>query len=135
MYYFILHTDQACKAIIDLAFLIDSSGSITRRNWKLMLAFVKDTIDEFDVSPRGSHIASVSYASKALLDFTFNTLSGDNLNKAGLNKLVDVIKHQRGFTFIDKALLLANKKIFTEEGGMRQAVKKVSSSSSKYPLM
>lgn len=112
---------------MDLAFLIDSSGSITRGNWKLLKAFIKDAIDAFDVSPKGTHIASVSYATRAIVDYRFNTLIGDKLNGPGLHKFVDGIRHQRGFTYIDRALALANKEIFSNKGGMRQAVKKVSS--------
>lgn len=112
---------------MDLAFLIDSSGSITRGNWKLLKAFIKDTIDAFDVSPKGTHIASVSYSTRAIVDYRFNTLIGDKLNVPGLHKFVDRIRHQRGFTYIDRALALANKEIFSEKGGMRQEVKKVSS--------
>lgn len=112
---------------MDLAFLIDSSGSITRGNWKLLKAFIKDAIDAFDVSPKGTHIASVSYSTRAVVDYRFNTLIGDKLNGPGLHKLVDRIRHQRGFTYIDRALALANKEIFSDKGGMRQAVKKVSS--------
>lgn len=128
MQYFLLFTEETCKAVVDLAFLIDSSGSISRRNWKLLLAFVRDAIDAFDVSPKGSHIASVSYSTKAVVDFRFNTLLGDKLNGVELKKLVDRIRHQRGFTYIDRALNLADEDIFSDKGGMRQAVKKVSSS-------
>ena len=120
-----MHTGKTCKTIVDVAFLIDSSGSIGRRNWKLLLDFIKDSVEAFNVSPSGSHVASISYASRAVLDFRFNTLTGDKLNPVELNKLVDRIKHQRGYTYIDRALLLANKEIFSERGGMRQAVRKV----------
>lgn len=108
-----------------MAFLLDSSGSISRRNWKLVLEFLRDVIVAFDISPSGSHIASVSYSSYPVVDFRFNTLTGDKLNPAELNKIVDRIKHQRGYTYIDRALLLADKEIFSERGGMRQAVRKV----------
>lgn len=128
MPYYLSFIEEACKAIVDLAFLIDSSGSISRRNWKLMIAFIKDAIDAFDVSPKGTHIASVSYSTKAVVDYRFNTLIGDKLNGPGLHKFVDKIRHQRGFTYIDRALVLANEEIFSDKGGMRQAVRKVSSS-------
>lgn len=128
MPYYLSFIEEACKAIVGLAFLIDSSGSISRRNWKLMIAFIKDAIDAFDVSPKGTHIASVSYSTKAVVDYRFNTLIGDKLNGPGLHKFVDKIRHQRGFTYIDRALALANEEIFSDKGGMRQAVRKVSSS-------
>ena len=114
-----------CKAVLDVAFLLDSSGSIGRRNWKLVLDFVKDAVKAFGFSPSGSHFASISYSSYAVVDFRFNTLTGDKLNAVELNKIVDRIKHQRGYTYIDRALLLADKEIFSERGGMRQAVRKV----------
>ena len=110
---------------MDLAFLIDSSGSISRRNWKKLLQFIKNTIEAFNISPSGSHIASVSYSSNAKVDFKFNTLTGTRLTVQELHKMVDKIKHQRGFTYIDRALQLADKEIFSDKGGMRQAVKKV----------
>lgn len=118
---------------MDLAFLIDSSGSISGRNWRLLKAFIKDAIDAFDVSPKGTHIASVSYSSRPVVDYRFNTLIGDKLNGPGLHKFVDKIRHQRGFTYIDRALELANKEIFSDKGGMRQAVKKVSPLNNQSP--
>lgn len=120
-----LLSGKTCKSIVDVAFLLDSSGSISRRNWKLLLDFVKSSVEAFNVSPSGSHVASISYSSHAVVDFRFNTLTGDKLNPVELNKLVDRIKHQRGYTYIDRALVLANKEIFSERGGMRQAVRKV----------
>lgn len=123
--------EEACKAIVDLAFVIDSSGSISGRNWRLLKAFIKEAIDAFDVSPKGTHIASVSYSTRPVVDYRFNTLIGDKLNAPGLHKFVDKIRHQRGFTYIDRALALANKEIFSDKGGMRQAVKKVSPSNNQ----
>ena len=127
MPFYLLFTEEACKAIVDLAFLIDSSGSISGRNWRLLKAFIKDAIDAFDVSPKGTHIASVSYSTRAVVNYRFNTLIGDKLNGPGLLKFVDKIRHQRGYTYIDRALTLANEEIFSKKGGMRQEVKKVSS--------
>ncbi|XP_022806051.1 uncharacterized protein LOC111343164 [Stylophora pistillata] len=117
--------EKKCKAIVDLAFVVDSSGSISRRNWKLLLAFLKDAISSLDVSPKGSHVASVSYSSYPKVDFRFNTLPNDKLNAEELHKLVNTIRHQRGFTYIDRAMKLANEEIFSDKGGMRQAVRKV----------
>ena len=111
--------------MLDVAFLLDSSGSISRRNWKLVIEFLKDSIVAFDVSPSGSHVASISYSSYAVVNFRFNTLKGERLNANELSKFADKMKHQRGYTYIDRALLLADKEIFSQRGGMRQAVRKV----------
>ena len=67
----------------------------------------------------------MSYSTWPVVDYRFNTLIGDKLNGPALHKFVDKIIHQRGFTYIDRALELANNEIFSDKGGMRQAAKKV----------
>ena len=119
-------TENECDTILDLAFLVDSSGSIRPVQWFVVLNFLKRFIDEFEVSPSGNHFASISYSTMPKVDFRFNTLAGNKLNSYELKRLVDKIPHQKGYTFIDKGLLLANEKIFSVEGGMRPAVRKVS---------
>ena len=118
-------TDKACDTIVDVAFLLDSSGSITGRDWKLLLDFVKSLVEAFNVSSSGSHVALISYASHAVVNLRFNTLTGDKLNPLEINKIVDKTGHHKGYTYMDRALELADKEIFSERGGMRQAVRKV----------
>ena len=114
-----------CDATIDLAFIVDSSGSISRRNWARMREFLKEVADEFDISPSGTHVAALAYSTKAQVVFKFNTLQGARLNVDEVSRLLDRMPHQRGFTFIDKALIKANNEIFTKAGGMRDDKPKV----------
>ncbi|KAJ7381074.1 structural constituent of cuticle [Desmophyllum pertusum] len=51
-----------CKAVADVAFIVDSSGSIGRRNWVKMLQFLKDMVKAFNVGPDKTHIAVVAYS-------------------------------------------------------------------------
>lgn len=118
-------TGKTCKTIVDVAFLVDSSGSISDRDWRLLRDFVKSVVNKLNVSSSGSHVALISYASYAVVELRFNTLTGDKLNPVEINKVVDRIKHHKGYTYMDRALQLADKKIFSELGGMRQAVRKV----------
>lgn len=124
-------TDKTCETIVDVAFLVDSSGSISRREWKLLLDFVKSVVNKLNVSSSGSHVALISYASHAVVELRFNTLTGDKLNPVEINKMVDRIRHHKGSTYMDRALQLADKEIFSERGGMRKAVRKVW----KHPLL
>lgn len=58
---------------IDLAFIIDDSGSIRKKNprdksydnWTLMLEFVKKMIDFLDVSEQENHVAVVQFSTRA----------------------------------------------------------------------
>ena len=49
----------------------------------------------------------------------FNAFQGDYLTPANVQDLIDDLKLKGGRRFIDKALKLANEKLFTQEAGMR----------------
>ena len=90
-----------------------------------MLQFLKDMVKAFNVGPDKTHIAVVAYSSGAKLEFTFNRLRGRQITVEGYNRLINGIRFQRGFTFIDKALILANQQVFVSRTGMRPSVPKV----------
>lgn len=90
-----------------------------------MLKIVKEIVAALEISPQGSHVAVVSYSSRAYVDLKFNTFTGSDLNHNEINNAIDSVTHQRGYTYIDKALNLANTEVFTTAGGMRNDVRKV----------
>ena len=91
-----------------------------------MLDFLKKVINAFNVGPNGTHIAAVAYSTNAVVEFTFNTLSGAQITAEEYGKLVDKMHYQRGFTYIDKALIIADEQVFTTSGGVRPEVPQVS---------
>lgn len=111
---------------MDFAFILDGSGSISRSNWGRIKDFVKRIIDSFAVSPGGSHFALLEYSDEPKVYLRFNDFSGAQLNGVNVKRKVEEIIQSGGKTFIDKALILANQEIFTQENGMRSGVKKVS---------
>lgn len=90
-----------------------------------MLQFLKDMVKALNVGPQKTHIAVVAYSTKANVEFRFNRLTGSAVSEEGYNGLIDRIRFQRGFTFIDKALKLANEQIFSTNLGMRPALPQV----------
>ena len=108
-----------------MAFIVDSSGSIGRRKWPLVLDFLKKVISEFNVGPDGTHVAVVAYSTNPKLEFPFNVVSGDQITAEEYGKRIDRIRFQRGYTYIDKALKLANEQVFVTSAGMRSDVPKV----------
>ena len=114
-----------CQAAADVAFLVDSSGSIGRWNWFKMLQFLKDMVKAFNVGPDKTHIAIIAYSTNAVLEFTFNRLKGSKVTEAGYYRLIDGIRYQRGLTFIDKALILADEQVFVKGAGMRPELPQV----------
>lgn len=117
--------EKRCKTILDVAFLIDSSGSIRPKDWINMRTFIKQVVEAIDVSQDGSHVAAISYSSTPTVDFKFNSFTGAKLNPTDINLKIDSIRHKRHYTYIDRALKLANQELFTTAGGMRDSVKKV----------
>ena len=105
--------------------LVDSSGSISKKNWRKTKTFVLEIIKEFEVSEKGTHVGIVVYSSKPKLHMKFNDFQGGYINHLNYAKRAATMPHQRGFTFIDKALVMADAQLFTTENGMRKNVQKV----------
>lgn len=108
-----------------MAFLVDSSGSIGRGRWPLMINFLKEVTNVFNVGPDGTRIAVIAYSTNVKLEFTFNKLSGAQITAEEYGKLIDKIRFQRGFTYIDKALIMADEQVFIKSAGMRPGVTQV----------
>ena len=107
---------------MDIAFIIDSSGSIGRTNWERMKRFLKALVSRLDVSSSAAHIAAIAYSNSPVVVMRFNDIQGTNQ----VNQKLDGMRFQRGFTYIDKALLLADNDLFQTSTGMRSNVPKVS---------
>ena len=107
---------------MDIAFVVDSSGSIGRTNWEKMKRFLKALVSRLDVSPSAAHIAAIAYSNSPEVVMRFNSVQSTNQ----INQLLDRMRYQRGFTYTDKALLLADSDLFQSSRGMRSNVPKVS---------
>ena len=120
-----LSVEFVCDAVADVAFIVDSSGSIGRRNWRKMLDFLNEMVKAFNVGADKTHIAVVAYSNNAIAEIKFNTLTGSSVTEEEYKRLINRIRFQRGFTFIDKALLLADREVFTTAAGMRPELPQV----------
>ena len=111
---------------IDLAFIVDSSGSISSKNWQKMKDFLKAIVDEFNIGPASTHVAIVAYSTAARIVLKFGDLRGSLLTNDAVKLKIDTMEQQRGLTYIDKAIRLAERSVLTEASGMRSNVPKVS---------
>ena len=93
---------------MDLAFIIDSSGSIARRNYVKIKGFVKYIARSFGISPTGSRAGIVLYSTSASVKAHF----GQYPTIEEFTNLVDSLRHERGLTYIDKALGVAASQLF-----------------------
>ena len=116
-----LFSYPVCQACIDLAFVIDASGSIEasgRGNFKRCLNFVKRLVASFKISPRYARVGTVVYSSKARRMFGFKRY----YKKRQLMKAIDRIPYLRRGTRTGYALWYAQRYLFR---GQRRRCKRV----------
>ena len=95
---------------MDVAFIIDSSGSIGRRNYLKQKNFVKEVAKSFGLAADQSQAAMVLYSNSASVQARF----GQYATTEEFAKAVDALPYERGLTRIDRALELAATDIFPE---------------------
>ena len=104
-----------------MAFVIDSSGSVGRKNWERVKRFVKVFVSKFDVGSSTAHVAAIAYSNYPEITLQFRDYQGTD----EVNRRLDRMRWQRGYTYTDKALILADSQLFQTSRGMRQGVRKV----------
>ena len=108
-----------CRRRLDLAFLIDGSGSIEaygRGNFRRCLNFVKRVVSSFRVSPRQTRVGVVLFSSRAWLVFNFKRYG----NKLSIFRAIDRIRYPRGGTRIGRALRFATYRLFNRRSNRRK---------------
>ena len=112
---------EKCNPNVDVAFLIDSSGSISGKNYRKVKTFVANLAANFNISPRGSRAAVVVYSTGASTDIKFT----DFTSSESFGRAVQQLTHQRGFTRIDLALQRAYYDLFSPRADSRYDVPKI----------
>ena len=118
---------------MDLAFVIDASGSIqlesekgTSRNtnWDLIISFMLDIIDEFNVGAGQTRIGIITFSTNANIRMPFNAFY-DKRDIRG-----EIEKNKRrwyvgGWTNMYDGLRMMNDKLFHKDAGDRESIPNV----------
>ncbi len=77
-----LPTLAGCEdSVIDLAFVVDASGSIcendqtfdnvqnTCENWRSVLQFIRDAVSELTIGPSNAQVALIVYSNNAVVEW------------------------------------------------------------------
>ncbi|XP_059386405.1 integrin alpha-X-like [Carassius carassius] len=109
-----------CPGQIDIAFLLDGSGSVNDYNFQTMKDFVTSVIRRF--TKRDAKFAIAQYSKDCKIHYNFNELK---IQGAWEYKVTD-IQYQRGpSTYTAKAIIKLVKDLFNPSGGLRPSAKKV----------
>ena len=101
--------DDPC--ILDLAYIMDASGSITPY-WNDVLRFAQGVASRVNISSDGTHLAVIKFGEESAVEFGFK--DGTN-EKSVIDKLGKLDPPEAGArTYLHKALRDANSKLFDE---------------------
>lgn len=101
-----MHT--GCDGTIDLAFVVDTSGSIRNERFPQVLQFLQQIIEKYDVSENVTRVALVSYSSMAELRFPLDRY----YHKNDVMQAVEWLPFTPGATNIANALSLLRTSVY-----------------------
>ncbi|OWF41031.1 Collagen alpha-1(XII) chain [Mizuhopecten yessoensis] len=107
--------------MVDVVFLLDSSGSMGEMDFRKLLDFVSVYAQYFTVGPSNVQMSVISFASDVTIHFDLNTYD----NSAAIINAVQNIPYKNGGTHTEKALQMALYHSFTRQTGDRSYAKNV----------
>ena len=101
--FFCFFTECASELVLDVIYVMDSSGSIGTINFNTMRNFVADLTQNFNVGPTGTHVGVIRYSTTA----TELTALGAILDPGALDSFIRNIPFTGGGTATAEAINLA----------------------------
>ena len=97
-----------CQTSVDLAFILDSSGSVGGYNFNKIKTFVKNVVDFFNIGSSGTHVAVVTFSTSTRLEFNLKA----HYTKSAIKTAVSRISYRGGWTYTADALDFVRTNIF-----------------------
>ena len=106
---------------MDIAFLLDSSGSITPSEFQKSKDFIYLMATSFLKNKVGSRVGLIQFS----IVPTINARLSDRLTYEKFRSVLDNVQYQGGYTRLDRALTLAAEKLFSDGEDRRKDIPKV----------
>ena len=119
---FFFSGSSPCGEGAEIAFILDSSGSLGRRGYKIQKTFVKEIMYKLGDKCTQLNAAVVLFSNRASVQLDFSK----KFNLELFNSVIDRLFYTQGLTRIDKALLLTASSVFTALAGSQPRVPKIS---------
>lgn len=88
------------SALVDLVFVVDSSVSVGKDDFKRGIEFVKDLVNLFSISKSATRVGLITFNSYPTTPFKLNRYT----TKDDVMKALDSVTYRQGGTYIGKAL-------------------------------
>ena len=121
---FRLFLSEISKCKLDLGLLVDTTRSIKYENLPKLKKALASLVNQFDISPNGTHVSLETFDRTSTLHNTFNDDSYHS-NKAIADLINNSFNKLRQPTRLDIALGTAKNAMFTEGSGQRAGVRSV----------
>lgn len=108
-------------ANVDIVFAFDSSTTVTRENFLLMIEFAKDMVEDTEVDNGSVRVGALLYSSVAQVQFDLHSYS----TKRGILDAFDRLPYMPGRTNTAEALRKIRTKMFKTRKGDRGEVENV----------
>ena len=113
--------ERRCDGELDLALVVDTSGSIRRSRWPLVLQFLIDIVDNLEISQQKTRVGLITYADDAILRFTLDAFT----NRADLKQAINRLPYTAGKTNTASGLRMLAEELFIRGRGDRDDVDNV----------
>ncbi len=118
-----------CRNVVDLCFIIDSSGSIRDNNpadgsydnYDLQLEFLADLAGSFTVGPDATQIGAVLFSEQVTLEFKLNEYTDATMVQNALRNM----EYLGEFTNTPRALQVTRQQCFSSSNGDRPDVQNI----------
>ena len=104
-----------CQTSVDLAFILDTSGSVGSYNFNQVKNFVKNVVDFFNIGSSGTHVAVVTYSTYSRLEFNLKA----HYTKSSIKNAVTYIRYRGGWTYTADALDFTRRNVFSKSQVIR----------------
>ena len=103
-----------------MAIVVDTSSSVSRRNFDIVKTFLNQLVSGLPVNYRMAHVSVIRYNHKSYLDWDFRSNNAQYL--PDLKEAIRKLRYKGGGTRTDKAMEMAAAKVFKSSGGSRSYV-------------
>lgn len=107
-----------CRNPVDVAFLVDSSGSLGKEGFRKQKDFIKAVTQTLDISYSHSRAGVITYSDRASVAIAFS----DYIHKEEFNIALEALPYHGKTTRIDKAIVKASRELMTRRRGRREDI-------------
>lgn len=112
------NAEKSCEAGLDIGIVLDKSLSVKQQNLQNVILNLRDLISKSNPAPAADHFGLITFHNQPTLAFDFKDSTFYN-KTALLNRIGQEPIAMKRWTRIDMALDMANRTLFSSQGGHR----------------